>query len=85
MTRYYLYEHWDWQNDRARVHREGCRHVNHTRVDGGIQGDKDLWTDLGEHASADNAKDAALELLQVTGEDFAFCHHCLKDNDKEES
>lgn len=49
MPAYYLYE--NWFRGRARVHRDGCGHVNMDRVMDGIEWEFDRWVNLGEFES----------------------------------
>lgn len=73
---YCLYE--NWHRSRARVHREGCGHINWPRVIGGHPDTEfDRWTDLGIFEHPNDAIDLAERLTNDQYEDFGSCQLCL--------
>ena len=75
MREYYLYE--NWHRDRARVHRDGCGHVNRERITDGRDWQRDRWIALGAFETPAEAFIEARVLIRNAYDDFNYCKGCL--------
>ena len=68
---YVLYE--SWTHRRARIHQDGCRHINWHRVMEGVEWDYNRWIDLGVFENVKDAVESARFMVKHQHKCFGCC------------